>query len=127
MDEKYENVTVNQANEEEANTDFVEVNKQPFWKTVGAFIKDNKWSILSAVLVDATSVVIINEMRKRSYRKGFNKGANMMYDCLKSLGAIKGSSEYKVEYHGDAIIVTEDNVEVLKLQDSNWEVNYEYF
>lgn len=121
MDEKYENVTVNQANEEEANTDFVEVNKQPFWKTVGAFIKDNKWSILSAVLVDATSVVIINEMRKRSYRKGFNKGANTMYDCLESLGAIKGSPEYKVEHHGmtDAITVTEDNVEVLKLQDSN--------
>lgn len=118
MDEKYENVTVNQANEEEANADFVEVNKQPFWKTVGAFIKDNKWSILSAVLVDATSVVIINEMRKRSYRKGFNKGANMMYDCLKSLGAIKGSPEYKVEHHGmtDAITVTskENDVEATR-------------
>lgn len=118
MDEKYENVTVNQANEEEANTDFVEVNKQPFWKTVGAFIKDNKWSILSAVLVDATSVVIINEMRKRSYRKGFNKGANMMYDCLESLGAIKGSPEYKVEHHGmtDAITVTskENDVEATR-------------
>lgn len=113
MDEKYENVTVNQANKEEANTDFVEVNKQPFWKTVGAFIKDNKWSILSAVLVDATSVVIIN----RSYRKGFDKGANMMHDCLESLGAIKGSSEYKIEHHGvtDVITVTsKDNVEVTR-------------
>ena len=108
MDEKYENVTVNQANEEEANTDFVEVNKQPFWKTVGAFIKDNKWSILSTVLVNATSVVILEEMYKRSYRKEFRKGANMMYDCLESLGAIKGSPEYKVEHHGvtDAITVT---------------------
>ena len=117
MDEKYENVIVNQANEEEANTDFVEVNKQPFWKTVGAFIKDNKWSILSTVLLNATSVVIINEMYKRSYRKGFNKGANMMYDCLESLGAIKWSPEYKVERHGvaDAITVTsKDNVEATR-------------
>ena len=118
MDEKYENVTVNQANEEEANTDFVEVNKQPFWKTVGAFIKDNKWIILSTVLLNATSVAITNEMYKRSYRKGFNKGANMMYDCLESLGAIKWSPEYKVEHRGvaDAIIVTskEDNVEATR-------------
>lgn len=88
MDEKYENVTV--------NTDFVEVNNQPFWKTVGAFIKDNKWNILTTVLVIATQY----EMRKRSsYRKGFDKGfdkgANMMYDCLESLGAIKWSPEYK--------------------------------
>lgn len=113
MDEKYENVTVNQANEEAANTDFVEVNKQPFWKTIGAFIKDNKWYILSTVLVDAASVVII----KRSYKEGFDKGANMMHDCLESLGAIKGSPEYKVEHHGvtDAIIVTsKDNVEVTR-------------
>lgn len=116
MDEKYENVTVNQVNEEEANTDFVEVNKQPFWKTVGAFIKDNKWSILSTVLLNATSVVIAEEMYKRAYRKGFNKGTKMMYDCLESLDAIKW--EYKVEHHGvtDAITVTskEDNVEATR-------------
>lgn len=118
MDEKYENVTINQANEEEANTDFVEVNKQSFWKTVGTFIKDNKWHILSTVLVNATTVVIINGMCKRSYRKGFNKGANMMYDCLESLDAIKWNPEYKVEHHGvtDAIIVTskKDNVKATR-------------
>ena len=116
MDEKYENVTVNQANEEDA--DFVEVNKQPFWKTVGAFIKDNKWNILGAVLFNATSVVIINGMCKRAYRKGFNKGANMMYDCLESLDAIKWNPEYKVEHHGvtDTIAVTskKDNVEATR-------------
>ena len=118
MDEKYENVTVNQANEEEANTDFVEVNKQSFWKTVGTFIKDNKWNILSTVLIDAASVVILEEMYKRSYRKEFRKGANMMYDCLESLGAIKGSPEYQVEHHGvtNAITVTskENDVEVTR-------------
>lgn len=110
MDEKYENVTINQANEEEANTDFVEVNKQSFWKTVGTFIKDNKWHILSTVLVNATTVVIINGMCKRSYRKGFNKGANMMYDCLESLDAIKWNGVT------DDIIVTskKDNVKATR-------------